>query len=94
MAMGAWAGFQGTATFIAVLGSALLLQVTDWRTWYWIMAAVTASGIPLILKYATPDSRTQGGVGRLSAGSGSRYVAGNPGSPVQSSPATRCSGPP
>lgn len=63
MAMGAWAGFQGTATFIAVLGSALLLQVTDWRTWYWIMAAVTASGIPLILKYATPDSRTQGGVG-------------------------------
>lgn len=63
MAMGAWAGFQGTATFIAVLGSSLLLQVTDWRTWYWTMAAVTVIGIPLILKYAAPDSRTKGGVG-------------------------------
>ncbi|QGU07347.1 putative cyanate transporter [Corynebacterium occultum] len=62
-AMGAWAGFQGMATFIAVLGSSLLLQVTDWRMWYWIMAAVTAVGIPLLLKYAAPDPRRKGGVG-------------------------------
>lgn len=63
MAMGAWAGFQGMATFIAVLGSSLLLQVTDWRMWYWIMAAITALGIPLLLKYAAPDPRGEGGVG-------------------------------
>lgn len=63
MAMGAWAGFQGMATFIAVLGSSLLLQVTDWRTWYWGMAAVTLLGIPLLLRYAAPDTRTRGGVG-------------------------------
>ncbi len=63
MAMGAWAGFQGMATFIAVLGSSLLLQVTDWRTWYWLMAAVTAVGIPLLLRYANPDPRREGGVG-------------------------------
>lgn len=62
MAMGAWAGFQGMATFIAVLGSSLLLQVTDWRMWYWIMAAVTAVGIPLLLKYAAPDPRRESGV--------------------------------
>lgn len=63
MAMGAWAGFQGTATFIAVLSSALLLQVADWRVWYWIMAAVTAVGIPLLLKYTDPDPRWEGGIG-------------------------------
>ncbi|MGP6174732.1 MFS transporter [Corynebacterium sp. A21] len=63
IAMGAWAGFQGMATFIAVLGSSLLLQVTDWRMWYWIMAAVTAVGIPLLLKFTAPDSRREGGVG-------------------------------
>ena len=63
IAMGAWAGFQGTATFIAVLGSSFLLQVTDWRMWYWIMAAVTAGGIPLLLKYTAPDPPREGGVG-------------------------------
>lgn len=63
MAMGAWAGFQGTATFLAVLGSSLLLQVTDWRTWYWIMAVLTSIGIPLLLRFAAPDTPTQGGVG-------------------------------
>lgn len=63
MAMGAWAGFQGTATFLAVLGSSLLLQVTDWRMWYWIMAVLTAIGIPLLLRFAAPDTPTQGGVG-------------------------------
>lgn len=63
VAMGAWAGFQGAATFIAVLSGALLLQVTDWRVWYWIMAAVTAVGIPLLLKYTDPDPRWEGGMG-------------------------------
>lgn len=63
VAMGAWAGFQGLATLIAVLGSALLLQVTDWRMWYWVMAAVTTVGIPLLLKYTAPDPRREGGVG-------------------------------
>ena len=63
MAMGAWTGFQGMATFIAVLGGSLLLQVTDWRTWYWLMAAVTAVGIPLLLKYTDPDPPREGGVG-------------------------------
>lgn len=63
IAMGAWAGFQGTATFIAVLGSSLLLQVTDWRMWYWIMAALTLAGIPLLLRHTTPDPRREGGVG-------------------------------
>ncbi|RSZ65555.1 MFS transporter [Corynebacterium hylobatis] len=63
VAMGAWAGFQGTATFLAVLSSALLLQVTDWRVWYWIMATVTALGIPLLLKYTDRDPRGEGGTG-------------------------------
>ncbi|AGS35305.1 hypothetical protein B841_09160 [Corynebacterium maris DSM 45190] len=63
MAMGAWTGFQGMATFIAVLGGSLLLEATDWRTWYWIMAAVTAVGIPLLLKYTAPDPQREGGVG-------------------------------
>lgn len=63
IALGAWAGFQGMATFIAVLGSSLLLQVTDWRIWYWMMAAITAVGIPLLLKYTVPDPRREGGVG-------------------------------
>lgn len=63
MAMGAWAGFQGTATFLAVWGSSLLLQVTDWRTWYWMMAVLTSIGIPLLLRFAAPDTPTQGGVG-------------------------------
>jgi len=63
MALGAWTGFQGMATFIAVLGGSLLLQVTDWRMWYWIMAAVTAAGIPLLLKYTASDPRSEGGVG-------------------------------
>lgn len=62
-AMGAWTGFQGMATFIAVLGGSLLLQVADWRMWYWIMAAVTAAGIPLLLKYTVPDPQREGGVG-------------------------------
>ena len=63
IAMGAWAGFQGTATFIAVLGSALLLQVTDWRMWYWMMAVITAIGIPLLLRYTAQDPPREGGVG-------------------------------
>lgn len=63
MAMGAWTGFQGMATFIAVLGGSLLLEVTDWRMWYWLMAVVTAVGIPLLLKYTAPDPEREGGVG-------------------------------
>src|SRR5699024_8715389 len=63
IAMGAWAGFQGTATFIAVLGSSLLLQVTDWRMWYWMMAVITAVGIPLLLRYTAEDPPREGGVG-------------------------------
>lgn len=63
IAMGAWAGFQGMATFIAVLGSSLLLQVTDWRMWYWIMAVITMAGIPLLLKYTAQDPPREGGVG-------------------------------
>lgn len=61
--MGAWAGFQGTATFLAVLGSALLLQVVDWRVWYWIMAAVTVAGIPLLLRFTDPDPGGRAGAG-------------------------------
>lgn len=63
MAMGAWAGFQGMATLIAVLGSSLLLEVTDWRMWYWLMAALTAIGIPLLLRYTDPDPEREGGAG-------------------------------
>lgn len=63
MAMGAWTGFQGMATFIAVLGGSLLLQAADWRIWYWLMAAVTAVGIPLLLKYTVADPPREGGVG-------------------------------
>lgn len=63
LAMGAWAGFQGTATFIGLLGSSLLLEVIDWRSWYWIMAVITAAGIPLLLKYTERDHPTTGGVG-------------------------------
>jgi predicted MFS family arabinose efflux permease len=61
LALGFWAAFQGMATFTALLGSSLLLQVADWRTWYWVMAALTAVGIPLLLKYVPPDPSGQGG---------------------------------
>lgn len=61
LALGFWAGFQGMATFIALLGSSVLLQVADWRVWYWVMAALTAAGIPLLLKFVSPDPKSPGG---------------------------------
>lgn len=82
LALGFWAAFQGMATFIALLGSSVLLEITDWRSWYWVMAALTAVGIPLLLKFVTPDPKGHGGtvtaLGRvwLSVRSWKPWVAG------------------
>lgn len=54
-ALGFWTSFQGTATFLALLGGAVFLQVVGWRAWYWFMAAITAVIIPVLLRFTSPD---------------------------------------
>lgn len=82
-ALGFWAGFQGMATFTALLTSSILLQITDWRFWYWLMAALTVFGIMLLLKCTSPDpylphSATTAALGRVwvSVRSWKPWVAG------------------
>lgn len=70
IAMGWWAGFQGMATFLAVLASTLLLTSVSWNTWWIIMAVITAATIPLILALvpADPDTgppQVRAAVGRI-----------------------------
>ena len=59
IALGFWTGFMGTATFLALLTSSLLLQSVNWRTWYLIMAALTALGIALLLRFIDPDPHSE-----------------------------------
>ncbi len=63
VALGFWTAFMGTATFIALLASSFLLQSVDWRTWYLIMAAVTALGLPLLLRFVPKDPTSSVDVG-------------------------------
>lgn len=58
IAMGWWAGFQGMATFLAVLASTLLLTSMSWNVWWLIMAAITALAIPAILAWVPADPDT------------------------------------
>ncbi|MCT2088953.1 MFS transporter [Micrococcus terreus] len=58
IAMGWWAGFQGMATFLAVLASTLLLTSVSWNTWWIIMAVITAITVPLILAGVPADPDT------------------------------------
>lgn len=58
IAMGWWAGFQGMATFLAVLASTLLLTSVRWNTWWIIMAVITAITVPLILACVPADPDT------------------------------------
>lgn len=70
IAMGWWAGFQGMATFLAVLASTLLLTSVSWNIWWLIMAVVTALALPAILLWvpADPDTgpvQVRSAVGRI-----------------------------
>lgn len=58
LAMGWWAGFQGMATFLAVLASTLLLTTVSWNTWWIIMAVLTVLIIPALLAWIPPDPNT------------------------------------
>lgn len=59
-AVGFWSAYQGCATFVGLLASALILQVTGWQAWWWIMAAVTLLPAPLILKFVPRDPPRDG----------------------------------
>lgn len=63
VALGFWTGFQGAATFLALLASSLLLESLDWRAWYWVMAAITVAGVPLLQRFAAPDPATGFSIG-------------------------------
>ena len=57
-AMGWWGGFQGTALFLGVGISAVLLNATDitWHTWWFIMGGVTLAFIPVVLRNVPADA--------------------------------------
>ncbi|GAA5228472.1 CynX/NimT family MFS transporter [Paeniglutamicibacter antarcticus] len=55
MAVGCWSAYQGTATFVGLLGSAYFLQVGTWQMWWWVMAVVTLVPIPLVLRIIPAD---------------------------------------
>jgi MFS family permease len=59
-AVGFWSAYQGCATFVGLAASALILQVTGWQTWWWIMAAMTLLPVPLILKFVPRDPPREG----------------------------------
>lgn len=59
-AVGFWSAYQGCATFVGLMASALILQVTGWQAWWWIMAAVTLLPVPLILKFVPRDPPRDG----------------------------------
>ncbi|EMY32474.1 hypothetical protein D477_019973 [Arthrobacter crystallopoietes BAB-32] len=54
-AVGFWSAYQGCATFIGLVASALVLQVAGWQTWWWIMAALTLVPVPLVLAFVPKD---------------------------------------
>ena len=59
-AVGFWSAYQGCATFVGLIASALVLQVTDWHTWWWIMAALTLVPVPLVLAFVPKDPAGDG----------------------------------
>ncbi|WP_290196478.1 MFS transporter [Corynebacterium guangdongense] len=82
IALGFWTAFMGTATFLALLTSSLLLQAVDWQSWYLFMAALTALGIPLLFRYVPRDPLSEVNVGAafrrawLTATSWKPWIAG------------------
>ncbi|QCU78920.1 MFS transporter [Citricoccus sp. SGAir0253] len=60
IAMGWWGGFQGLATFLAVLASTLLLTAVSWQAWWIAMAVVTAGTIPLVVLFVSPPPAAHG----------------------------------
>lgn len=67
IAMGWWGGFQGMATFLAVLASTLLLTAVSWQVWWIAMAVITAATIPLLLVFVAPPAETRDPNVRLAA---------------------------
>lgn len=55
MAVGCWSAYQGTATFIGLIGSAFFLQIGTWQMWWWVMAAISLIPIPLVLGMVPKD---------------------------------------
>lgn len=59
VALGWWGAFQGIAAFIAVLASTLLLTSVSWRTWWGVMAVITAVMVPAVIAIVPKDPRTR-----------------------------------
>lgn len=82
VALGFWTAFQGTATFLALLTSSLLMGTLTWQAWYWVMAGLTTLAIPLLLVTVRADPPSEISVGNafrralLTARSWKPWVAG------------------
>ena len=55
LAMGIWGAYQGFANLVAVLATAVVMQVIDWRAWWIIFAVMTAFPMPWLLKWVPKD---------------------------------------
>lgn len=55
LAMGIWGAYQGFANLVAVLATAVVMQVIDWRAWWIIFALMTAFPVPWLLKWVPKD---------------------------------------
>ncbi|MFL4473382.1 CynX/NimT family MFS transporter [Paeniglutamicibacter sp. MACA_103] len=66
IAMAGWGAFQGTAALIGFAGSALLLQVIDWRV-LWLGVAILSLGMLLPLKRLVPADQAAAGDGSATA---------------------------
>ena len=69
LAVGVWSAYQGIATFVGLVATAVALQVVSWQTWWLVMAAVSLVPIPLVLRHVPPDAPLQRGTsaGRTAA---------------------------
>lgn len=62
-ALGWWSAFQGTALFLAVLASTLLVLGSGglgWRGWWAVMAAVSLLAVPPVLRWVPRDPAREG----------------------------------
>lgn len=68
-AMAGWGAFQGTATLVGMVATALALTVVDWRLWWVVMAVAALAPLPLLRRFVAPDVVTRPGRdGMLAAG--------------------------
>lgn len=60
IAMASWGSFQGIALLLGLAVSTWILQVTDWRSWWLIMAVVALAPIPAVLLRIPKDPPRDG----------------------------------